>query len=122
MHILCYAILLCILHAPLHAFVVEHDVFKCVVEGDEALDVGIGVLADIHGERPASLEDGLDSVVQRPLPGVDIAFDEYELGVGIEFDKLLDEKLGNLDDGLVTALAYIPPYLGEEGARSCFTS
>lgn len=86
----------------------EHDVFKRVVERDKTLDVMINVLTDIHGERSASFENGLDRVIQRALPSVDIAFDENKFRVGIKLDKFFDEKLGNLDDGLVMVLAYIP--------------
>jgi hypothetical protein len=75
MHILRYVVPLCIFHAILHAFIVEHDVFKRVVEGDKTTDVVIGVSANVQGERSASSENSLDSIIQRTFPSVNIAFD-----------------------------------------------
>lgn len=114
MHILCYVIPLCFFHALFHAFIVEHDVLKCDVESNKTTDVMIDVLADIQGERSASVYNGLDGIIQRTFPSVNVALDEYKLCVGIKFDKFFDEKLGNLDDGLAIALACIPFYLVEE--------
>lgn len=107
MHILCYAVPLCFFHAPFHAFIVEHDVLKCDVESDKTAHVMIDVLADIQGKRSASLYNSLDSIVQRTFPSVDVAFDEYKLRVGVKFDKFFDEKLGDLDDGLVIVSACV---------------
>lgn len=114
MHVLCYDISLCFFHAPFHAFIVEHDVLKCDVESDKTADVMIDVLADIHGEGSASLYNGLDGIIQRTCPSVDVAFDEYKLRVGVKFDEFFDEKLGNFDNGLVISLACIPSYMVEE--------
>lgn len=105
MHVLCYVIPLCFFHAPFHAFIVEHDVLECDVESNKTADVMIDVLAEIQGKRSASFYNGFDSIIQRTFPSVDVAFDEYKLGVGVKFDEFFDEKLGNLDDGLVVALA-----------------
>lgn len=114
MHILCYVIPLCFFHALFHAFIVEHDVLKCDVESDKTADVMIDVLAHIHGERSASLNNGLDGIIQRTFPSVDVAFDEYKLRVGVKFDEFFDEELRNLDDGLVIALACILSYMAED--------
>lgn len=72
------------------------------------------MLGDIHGERSASLENALDSIIQRTLPSVDIAFDEYKFRVGVKLDKLFDEKLGDFNDGLVVELAYNPSCMYEK--------
>lgn len=110
MHVLCYAVPLCFFHASFYAFIVEHDVLKCDVESDKTPHKLIDVLADVQGKRSASLHNSLDSIVQRTFPSVDVAFDEYKLRVGVKFDKFFDEKLGNLNDGLVIALACLLLY------------